>query len=86
MKKRSIYCGKFNRKIAITAIEGRKTIAELASEFPLHPYQISQWERQLLMRYEELITDKRRREQVDNTRQIVSYKSKMASLKQSLPG
>ena len=37
MKKRSAYSGKFKSKVAIAAIEGRKTIAELASEFSLHP-------------------------------------------------
>ncbi|MBP6064343.1 MAG: transposase, partial [Bacteroidales bacterium] len=43
MKRRSTYSGKFKSKVAIAAIEGRKTIAELASEFSLHPNQISQW-------------------------------------------
>ena len=61
MKKRSTYSGKFKSKVAIAAIEGRKTIAELASKFSLHPNQISQWKNQLLARSEEIFSDKRRR-------------------------
>lgn len=48
MNKCSTYSGKFKSKVAIAAIEGRNTIAEVASEFLLHQNQISQWNDQHL--------------------------------------
>jgi transposase-like protein len=35
-------------KIALAAIKGDKTIAQLAEEFHVHPNQISEWKKQLL--------------------------------------
>ena len=38
----------FKAKVAVTAIRGEKTLAELARQFDLHPNQIAQWRTQLL--------------------------------------
>lgn len=38
----------FKAKVALTAIRGEKTLAELAEQFDLHPNQITQWRTQLL--------------------------------------
>ncbi len=35
-------------KIALAAIKGDKTIAQLAEEYHVHPNQISEWKKQLL--------------------------------------
>lgn len=84
MKKRSTYSGKFKSKVAIAAIEGRKTIAELASEFSLHPNQISQWKSQLLARSEEIFSDKRRRDKEDNAQLIDELYKQIGQLKVEL--
>lgn len=46
MKKQ--YSGAFKAKVAIAAIRGDRTIAELSSEFGVHSSVINRWKRQAL--------------------------------------
>jgi transposase len=45
---RNKYSRELKARIALDAIKGQKTIAELASEYSVHANQISIWEKQLL--------------------------------------
>lgn len=45
---RKKYSKELKARIALDAIKGQKTIAELASEYGVHGNQISMWKKQLL--------------------------------------
>lgn len=57
-KKRRQFTDKFKAKVALEAIKGVKTLAELASEYQVHPNQISGWRKQLFAHAPELFSRK----------------------------
>ncbi len=48
MPKGKRHSAQFKFKVALGAAKGTKTLSELASEYGLHPSQISGWKRELL--------------------------------------
>lgn len=44
----------FKAKVALEAIKGEKTVAEIAQRFDVHPNQVTEWRRQLLERAAEV--------------------------------
>jgi putative transposase len=55
-RKRRAFTEKFKAQVAIEAVKGIKTLAELATEYQVHPNQISCWKRQLLVNIPELFS------------------------------
>jgi len=47
-QKRRRHTDQFKLKVALEAVKGLKTINEIASEYNLHPNQVSGWKKQLL--------------------------------------
>ena len=47
-RKRRNHLPGFKSKVALAAIKGDKTLAELAEQFDLHQNQIQDWKKQLL--------------------------------------
>ena len=48
MPGRKNYSPQFKAKIALEAIKGEKTISQIASEFGIHPQQVSSWKKEFL--------------------------------------
>ncbi len=48
MKRRRRHSGQFKFQVALEAAKETKTINQIASEYEIHPNQVSQWKKQLL--------------------------------------
>ena len=54
--------GAFKAKVALEAIKGEKTLAQLSSEFEIHANQIGQWRKQVLKELPNLFSNRRKRQ------------------------
>ena len=59
--KRRSFGAPFKAKVALAAIRGDRTTAELAAKFQVHPNQVSSWKKQLLEGAAGLFADGRRK-------------------------
>ena len=53
-RKRRNHSSTFKAKVALAAIKGDRTLAELATQFEVHPNQIVTWKKQLVKSAEEV--------------------------------
>ena len=58
-RKRRVLGSAFKAKVALAALRGDKTTAQLASEFAVHASQVTAWKKQLLAQAAELFEDGR---------------------------
>ena len=57
-RKRRTFTDKFKAKVALEALKGVKTLGELASEYQIHPNQVSEWKKQVASHVPELFSKK----------------------------
>ncbi len=65
--KRRVFGAAFKAKVALAAIRGDKTTAQLASKFAVHASQVTAWKKQLLADAAGLFEDSRRKRGADQT-------------------
>lgn len=60
-KQRKQYSAQFKAKVVVEAIKEQKTMAELASQYGVHPNQIRQWKQQALAELPQVFSNGRAR-------------------------
>jgi transposase-like protein len=62
MQHRTRYSSEFKAKVALAALSESKTLAELASEYKVHPSQISNWKQELIENSSDLFGKAKKKE------------------------
>jgi len=78
------YDGAFKAKVALESIKGEKTLAQLASEFGVHPNQIGQWRKQILKELPSLFSDQPQKKEKDQEDLISELYRQIGQLKVEL--
>lgn len=66
MRRRKRYDSRFKAEVAIEAIKNQRTVAQIASEYGVHPNQVSQWKKQVLDQLPDLFTNGRSKSTTDS--------------------
>ena len=83
-KKRQRRSAEFKFRIALEALKEQKTFSQLASEYEVHPTQITQWKKQLLESGSSLFGQQRAREQQEQTAREAELFEQIGRLKMEL--
>jgi transposase-like protein len=59
--KRRQYAAAFKARVALEVVKEEKTVAQIASQYRIHPNQVRQWKEHLLSVLPELFSDRRKR-------------------------
>ena len=59
MSQRRRFGAQFKAKVALEALKGQKTINEIASDYKVHPNQITKWKKQLVSEAGEIFSNRR---------------------------
>ena len=81
---RKSYDATFRAKVALEAAKGEHTLAELSSEYSVHPNQIRTWRKQLLECLPDLFTDRRKKKERDHEELVSELYRQIGQLKVEL--
>ena len=82
--KRRNHSAAFKAKVALAAIKGDKTIAQLASQYEVHPTQIAQWKKQLLESLPEIFSCRGQNDRQDQEQLTAQLYQQIGQLKVEL--
>lgn len=71
----------FKAKVALEAVKGEKTLAQLSSEFEVHANQIRIWRKQLITELPNLFSDRRKKQDKENDDLISELYRQIGQLK-----
>ena len=74
----------FKARVALEALKGEKTMAQLSSEFGVHTNQIRQWRDQLLKEVPNVFSDRRRRQEKEGEEMTSELYRQIGQLKVEL--
>jgi len=83
-KKRRVFQDGFKAKVALAALKGDKTLAELSSQFAVHVNQVSAWRSVVAERASELFRDGRTRPDSEREVELISLYEQIGRLKMEL--
>ena len=69
--KRKQHSADFKARVAMAALSGEKTLAELSSEFGVHPTMISTWKQELMKRASELFARGNKAPAVEDAQKVI---------------
>ena len=84
MRRRKRYDNRFKAEVAIEAIKNQRTVAQIASEYGVHPNQVSQWKKQVLDQLPELFTNQRSKSTTDSDQLVDELYRQIGQLKVEL--
>ena len=84
MRRRKRYDGQFKAQVAIEAIKNQRTVAQIASEYGVHPNQVSQWKKQVLDQLPDLFTNQRSKSTTDSDQLVDELYRQIGQLKVEL--
>ena len=74
------FTGEFKAKVALEAIRGERTMAELAAKYEVHPNLVAQWKRQALEKLASVFDDKAAERDGDHDAEIAKLHAKIGQL------
>ena len=80
MAKRKQYSAEFKAKVALAAIRGDETVAELASRYQIHPNVIVKWKRMALDNFTDVFRRGRSADSADREAEIRTLQAKIGEL------
>ena len=82
--KRRNHSAQFKAKVALAAAKGDRTIAELASQYEVHPSQIAKWKKQLLESLPDIFSSRGQNQQQDQEALTAQLYQQIGQLKVEL--
>ena len=81
---RSGHDAAFKARVALEALKGEKTMAQLSSEFGVHANQIRQWRQKLLEEVPNVFSDRRRKDEKEGEEMTSELYRQIGQLKVEL--
>ena len=80
MRTRRRFTAEFKAKVALEAIQGERTIAELATRHELNPTQIAAWKREAIEKLAKVFDDKGSEVQASRDAEVTRLHAKIGQL------